>query len=317
MRRGAVFASGAPSRRYLPRRRRQRWHRTDSGVRSFRRCADELFCIERRQQQRGGELELPSALSLVRAHSDRCWISCGNQAGSCTEGRHCRREAVAKEVDLERLRRNRTCWTRMMINGAYFVLQPLRDPRPVRPDHCHDPSRKTETYGSAVAAEYFLAADATMDKEFQAPARPSNAHIMVSSKEAAAAWGTACSISPLGDSLDYSWLDNCAEVWDPRWERPGSRSSPPNGNREAFFWRDEDGMSHFLAEGLRINSGLPEAIRRGHEVLVRSGGFSLGSEARPGGGAVVQDAFVCIPASEDRAVRSALGIPATKRAQYR
>ncbi|CAN0008435.1 unnamed protein product [Ectocarpus fasciculatus] len=175
-----------------------------------------------------------------------------------------------------------------------------------------------ETYGSAVAAEYFLAADATMDKEFQAPAsRPSNAHIMVSSKEAAAAWGTACSIWPLGDSLDYSWLDNCAELWDPRWERPGSRSSPPNGNREAFFWRDEDGMSHFLAEGLRINSGLPEAIRRGHEVLVRSGGFSLGSEARPGGGAVVQDAFVCIPASEDRAVRSALGIPATKRAQYR
>ncbi|CAN0034286.1 unnamed protein product, partial [Ectocarpus sp. 8 AP-2014] len=33
-------------------------------------------------------------------------------------------------------------------------------------------------------------------------------------------------------------LDN---RWDPRWERPGSRSSPPNGNREAFFWHDEDG----------------------------------------------------------------------------
>lgn len=43
--------------------------------------------------------------------------------------------------------------------------------------------------------------------------RPSNAHIMVSNKETAAAWGTACSVWPLGDSLDYSWLENCSEWW--------------------------------------------------------------------------------------------------------
>lgn len=43
--------------------------------------------------------------------------------------------------------------------------------------------------------------------------RPSNAHIMVSDKEAAAAWGTACSVWPLGDTLDFSWLENCSEWW--------------------------------------------------------------------------------------------------------
>lgn len=42
--------------------------------------------------------------------------------------------------------------------------------------------------------------------------RPSNAHIMVSNQEAASAWGTACSVWPLGDSLDYSWFDNCSEL---------------------------------------------------------------------------------------------------------
>ncbi|CAM9930222.1 unnamed protein product [Sphacelaria rigidula] len=34
---------------------------------------------------------------------------------------------------------------------------------------------------------------------------------MVSDKSAAAEWGTACSVWPLGDSLDFSWLDTCEE----------------------------------------------------------------------------------------------------------
>lgn len=42
--------------------------------------------------------------------------------------------------------------------------------------------------------------------------RPSNAHIMVSNQEAASAWGTACSVWPLGDSLEYTWFDNCVEL---------------------------------------------------------------------------------------------------------
>ncbi|CBN78376.1 conserved unknown protein [Ectocarpus siliculosus] len=229
------------------------------------------------------ELELPSALALVRAHGRPLLDIVRRSSGLLYRGEALSLGGGGKG------------------GGPRAVTE--------KPDLLD-----AETYGSAVAAEYFRAADAIMDKDFQAPARPSNAHIMVSNKEAAAAWGTACSIWPLGDSLDYSWLHSCAELWDPRWERPGSRSSPPNGNREAFFWRDEDGMRRFLAEGLRINSGLSEAIRGRHEVLVRSGEFSFGSEARKG--AVIQDTFVCIPASEDRAVRSALGIPA-ERIPYR
>lgn len=50
--------------------------------------------------------------------------------------------------------------------------------------------------------------------------------------------------------------------------------------------------------------------RCGHELLVRSGGFSLcTSNANPGEEVVIRDAFVCIPASQDRTVRSALGVP--------
>ncbi|CAM9112762.1 unnamed protein product [Laminaria digitata] len=166
-----------------------------------------------------------------------------------------------------------------------------------------------ETYGSPLAAEYFRASDSLMAENFGATARPSNAHIMVSNQEAASAWGTACSVWPLGDSLDYSWFDNCSELWNPSWGRPGSRSSVANGNREAFFWRDKDSLGRFFAAGLRVNSGLPSAIRSGHEILVRSGGFSVGSNAGRGGGHVIQDALVCIPASEDELVRSVLGIP--------
>eukprot|EP00752_Nemacystus_decipiens_P002827 g2635.t1 len=158
-----------------------------------------------------------------------------------------------------------------------------------------------ETYGSAAAAEYFRAVDVAIDKEFGAFARPSNAHIMVSSKEAAAAWGTACSVWPLGDSLDYTWLENCSEWWDPGWERRG-RTSSANGDREAFFWRDEENLRKFLSHGLRVNSGLPEAMRRGHELLVRGGEFSLcNSNMSRGKEIIIRDAFVCIPASKDEA----------------
>lgn len=48
--------------------------------------------------------------------------------------------------------------------------------------------------------------------------------------------------------------------------------------------------------------------RRGHEILVRSGGFALGPKAGREAGHVVHDMFVCIPASMDEAVRLALGV---------
>lgn len=48
--------------------------------------------------------------------------------------------------------------------------------------------------------------------------------------------------------------------------------------------------------------------RNGHEVLVRSGGFCTTSKARGEGGQVVQNSFVCIPASMDGVVGPALGI---------
>ncbi|CAN0345521.1 unnamed protein product [Pylaiella littoralis] len=232
------------------------------------------------------ELELSSALALVREHG-RPLLDVVRQTGEFLY----RGEALASSGDGAKSYRPR----------AVIEAPDLLD---------------EGTYGSPVAAEYFGAVDSALDKEFRAPARPSNAHIMVSDKEAAAAWGTACSVWPLGDSLDYSWLDGCSELWDPRWEKAEGRNSPSNGKREALFWRNDDSLRTFLSDGLRVNSGLPEAIRRGHEVLVRSGGFSLALEARRRR-VVVYDAFVCIPASEDEAVRSALGIPPFERHIFR
>eukprot|EP00903_Cladosiphon_okamuranus_P019501 g17933.t1 len=215
------------------------------------------------------ELELSSAVDLIRAHGQPLL------------------EAVRQTGRF--LYRGETLSPRGVGGGSRVVVE--------RPDLLDE-----ATYESAIAAEYFRAADAAMEKQFRASARPSNAHIMVSNKEAAAAWGTACSVWPLGDSLDYSWLENCYEWWDPSWERTRGRSSSANGDKEAFFWRDQDSLQKFFSDDLRVNSGLPEAIRLGHELLVRSGEFLLcNSDRSRGEKVVIRDAFVCIPASQDRA----------------
>ncbi|CAM9254705.1 unnamed protein product [Choristocarpus tenellus] len=167
------------------------------------------------------------------------------------------------------------------------------------------------TYGSQEAADYFMAVDNAIRRQYGASsARPSNAHIMVANREAAGQWGTACSVWPLGTTLDYAWLADCKDWWDPAWTtvETGKGSPMIQGYSEPFFWRDGARLTNFLSANLHVNEMLPQAIRSGHEVLIRAGRFQ---PATPffgqGTSQVFTNSFICFPATLDRYVGSALG----------
>ncbi|KAG5182300.1 hypothetical protein JKP88DRAFT_199519 [Tribonema minus] len=169
----------------------------------------------------------------------------------------------------------------------------------------------TSTYGSKAAAEYFAALDAMLEKEFAAEARPSTAHIVVANAQAAAEWGEACSIWPVGSPLEWTWLEHTFELWDKGWEQPDGGGSLLNGNRGAFFWREEGALHEYLEAGVIVDKGLAEAIRSGHEILIQSG--PLQPPYKRG----VANAYVAVPARLDDALRDALGVPLQQRSNPR
>jgi len=96
------------------------------------------------------------------------------------------------------------------------------------------------TYNSARAATYFRSLDAALDKNRAPGPRARQAHLAVANAEAAAQWGTAASIWPLGAT---------AYAWGP-----------------TVFWPAKD-RAITLAESLRVDEGLADCIRNGGEVL--------------------------------------------------
>jgi hypothetical protein len=96
------------------------------------------------------------------------------------------------------------------------------------------------TYNSARAAIYFRALDAELDKNKAPGPRARKAHLAVANAAAAAQWGTAASIWPLG-ATTYAW------------------------GPEAF-WPTKD-RADTAAKSLRVDEGLADCIRGGGEVL--------------------------------------------------
>ena len=96
------------------------------------------------------------------------------------------------------------------------------------------------TYNSARAATYFRSLDAALDKIKAPGPRARTAHLAVANAEAAAQWGTAASIWPLGAT---------AYAWGP-----------------TVFWPAKD-RAITVAESLRVDEGLADCIRNGGEVL--------------------------------------------------
>lgn len=70
-----------------------------------------------------------------------------------------------------------------------------------------------ETYGSVEAASYFAALDKRMAKD-RSPVLPSNGHLATTCPKAAAEWGVAASIWPIGEEgVHFAWFEDGGLFW--------------------------------------------------------------------------------------------------------
>ena len=129
-------------------------------------------------------------------------------------------------------------WVRAVVQAG-FVYRGVAEASPTLrrdPYDLYSPA----TYNSARAATYFRSLDAALDKTKAPGPRARKAHLAVANAEAAAQWGTAASIWPLG-ATTYAWGPTV--FW------------PANTNAQD------------VAKSLRVDEGLADCIRNGGEVL--------------------------------------------------
>ena len=129
-------------------------------------------------------------------------------------------------------------WVRAVVQAG-FIYRGVAEASPTLrrdPYDLYSPA----TYNSARAANYFRSLDAALDKIKAPGPRARTAHLAVANAEAAAQWGTAASIWPLG-ATTYAW-------------------------GPTVFWPAKD-RAITVAESLRVDEGLADCIRSGNEVL--------------------------------------------------
>ena len=129
-------------------------------------------------------------------------------------------------------------WVRAVVQAG-FIYRGVAEATPTLrrdPYDLYSPA----TYNSARAATYFRSLDAALDKSKAPGPRARKAHLAVANAEAAARWGTAASIWPLGATA-YAW--GPAVFW------------PANANAQN------------VAKSLRVDEGLADCILSKSEVL--------------------------------------------------
>ena len=129
-------------------------------------------------------------------------------------------------------------WVRAVVQAG-FIYRGVAEASPTLRRDAYD-LYSPATYKSARAATYFRSLDAALDKTKAPGPRARKAHLAVANAEAAARWGTAASIWPLGAT---------AYAWGP-----------------TAFWPAKD-RAITVAESLRVDEGLADCIRSGNEVL--------------------------------------------------
>jgi len=129
-------------------------------------------------------------------------------------------------------------WVRAVVQAG-FIYRGVAEASPTLRRDAYD-LYSSATYNSAKAAGYFRSLDAALDKNKAPGPRARKAHLAVANAEAAAQWGTAASIWPLG-TLTYAWGPTV--FW------------PANANAQN------------VAKSLRVDEGLADCIRSGNEVL--------------------------------------------------
>ena len=129
-------------------------------------------------------------------------------------------------------------WVRAVVQAG-FIYRGVAEASPTLRRDPYD-LYSSATYNSAKAAGYFRSLDAALDKRKAPGPRARKAHLAVANAEAAAQWGTAASIWPLGATA-YAWGPTV--FW------------PANANAQN------------VAKSLRVDEGLADCIRSGGEVL--------------------------------------------------
>ena len=104
-----------------------------------------------------------------------------------------------------------------------------------------------DTYGEREALVYFESLERGLRAASRVAARPSSGHIAVARASAAAQWGPAVSVWPLGAPLHYVW--------------PSARDD---------FWPASDAQVRAGVSVCSVDAGLAEALRLGREVLFAS-----------------------------------------------
>ena len=129
-------------------------------------------------------------------------------------------------------------WVRAVVQAG-FIYRGVAEASPTLRKDAYD-LYSPATYNSAKAAGYFRSLDAALDKSKAPGPRARKAHLAVADAEAAARWGAAASIWPLGAT---------AYAWGP-----------------TAFWPANTNAQN-VAKSLRVDEGLADCIRSGGEVL--------------------------------------------------
>ena len=129
-------------------------------------------------------------------------------------------------------------WVRAVVQAG-FIYRGVAEASPTLRNDPYD-LYSPATYNSARAATYFRSLDAALDKNRAPGPRARKAHLAVANAEAAAQWGTAASIWPLG-ATTYAWGPTA-------------------------FW-PANAKAQDVAKSLRVDEGLADCIRSGNEVL--------------------------------------------------
>ena len=181
-------------------------------------------------------LLLVSAQALAPSRRTFLVAAAGGAASASTDG-------VVREISLGEavkaiITDGNPDWVRAVVQAG-FVYRGVAEVSPTLrrdPYDLYSPA----TYNSARAATYFRSLDAALDKTKAPGPRARTAHLAVANAEAAARWGTASSIWPLG-ATTYAWGPTA--FW------------PANTNAQN------------VAKSLRVDEGLADCILSKSEVL--------------------------------------------------
>ena len=181
-------------------------------------------------------LLLVSAQALAPSRRTFLVAAAGGAASASTDGAV--REISLGEAVKSIITDGNPDWVRAVVQAG-FIYRGVVEVGPTLRRDAYD-LYSPATYNSAKAAGYFRSLDAALDKSKAPGPRARTAHLTVANAEAAAQWGTAASIWPLG-AATYA-------------------------GGPTVFWPAKD-RAITVAESLRVDEGLADCIRNGGEVL--------------------------------------------------